>query len=41
MFIHSFNVKLNKFGPPSFKVRPVLGCNINISRVSDIFFAGK
>ena len=41
MFICNNNVKLNKFDYPSFNVLPVLGCNINVNRLCDIFFTGK
>ena len=41
MFKYSYNLKLNKFDSPRFNVHPVLGYNIDVNRVSDIFFAGK
>ena len=38
MFVCSYNLKLNKFNSPRFNVCPILGYNIDASRVSDIFF---
>ena len=39
MFVCSYNVKLNKFDSSRFNVRPIPGYNIDVNRVSDIFFA--
>ena len=41
MFICSCSLKLNKFDSSYLNICPVLGCNISVSRVSDILLAGK
>ena len=39
MFVCSYNLKLNNINSPRFNICPIPCCNIDVNRVSDIFFA--